>query len=338
MLPPNIEDINLPPVNLPPVVTPTVDPNFASGFNYARSIAGGLPMEQVIAPGVSFSPEQPGGFTQAQLGPVMTDMANIVTDAPPDMPFSDADAPDYGNLPPNIIGGGMGDNITILQDQMRFPPPIDILGGFNFVPQINLPQVDLPFRDEISKDKGSILPPPQIGMVFDPVTRKMIPNPLGDPDMSGKIIGNNAREQIPPEDFGFGPGIRRSEDFFIPEELMRPPAINVPPPVTPPPVISKKMPPILLEDFGFGPGIRRTEDFFTPEELMMPGLNIPENVTKKDINEALLQIDTPPVINTPDITQGLFNLQAPQVPIVQTPQVSSGGRFLRQDMTPSLFR
>jgi len=254
ILPPNIREDNLPPVNRPPVVTPTVDPSFASGFNYARSIAGGLPMEQVIAPGVSFSPEQPGGFTQAQLGPVMTDVPNIVTDAPPDMPFSDADAPDYSQLPPNIIGGGMGDNITILQDQLRFPPPRDILGGFNFVPQINLPQVDLPFRDEISKDIGPMLPP------------------------------------------------------------------------------------IPLEDRGFGPGIRRTEDFFTPEELMMPELNIPENVTKKDINEALLQIDTPPVINTPDITQGLFNLQAPQVPIVQTPQVSSGGRFLRQDMTPSLFR
>ena len=296
MLPPNIEDINLPPVNLPPVVTPTVDPNFASGFNYARSIAGGLPMEQVIAPGVSFSPEQPGGFTQAQLGPVMTDMPNIVTDAPPDMPFSDADAPDYGNLPPNIIGGGMGDNITILQDQMRFPPPIDFLGGFNFVPQINLPQVDLPFLDEISKDIGPMLPP------------------------------------IPLEDRGFGPGIRRSEDFFRPEDLM------MPPPVTPPPVISKKMPPILLEDFGFGPGIRRSEDFFRPEELMIPELNIPESVTKKDINEALLQIDESPVINTPPITQGLFDLQTPQIPILQRPQFPTGGRFSAQSMTPSLFR
>ena len=44
---PNIEDINLPPVNLPPVATPTIDPNFESGFNYARSIAGGLPMNQL---------------------------------------------------------------------------------------------------------------------------------------------------------------------------------------------------------------------------------------------------------------------------------------------------
>ena len=64
MLPPNIKDINLPPVNLPPVVVPTVDPTMSSGYNISRSIAGGLPMEQVIAPGVSYSPEQPMGYTQ----------------------------------------------------------------------------------------------------------------------------------------------------------------------------------------------------------------------------------------------------------------------------------
>tara|TARA_R100001082_G_scaffold107632_1_gene81772 strand:+ start:349 stop:1248 length:900 start_codon:yes stop_codon:yes gene_type:complete len=294
----------LPPVDSPPVVTPTVDPNFASGFNYARSIAGGLPMEQVIAPGVSYSTEQPGGYTQAQLGPVITDTPTIVTDTPPDRPFSDIPPPNYSILPPNIIGGGMGDNVTIMEDPRRLPP-LDRLKeqreqGFNFINQVDLDN----FLQKIPPEE---LPP------------------------------------IPLEDRGFGPGIRRSEDFFIPEELMMPPSITTPPPVTPPPVtpppvISKKMPPILLEDFGFGPGIRRSEDFFRPEELMMPELNIPESVTKKDINEALLQIDTPPVINTPDITQGLFNLQAPQVPILQTPQVSSGGRFLRQDMTPSLFR
>jgi len=274
----------LPPVDSPPVVTPTVDPNFASGFNYARSIAGGLPMEQVIAPGVSYSTEQPGGYTQAQLGPVITDTPTIVTDTPPDRPFSDIPPPNYSILPPNIIGGGMGDNVTIMENPRRLPP-LDRLKeqreqGFNFINQVDLDNF-------LQKIPPKELPP------------------------------------IPLEDRGFGPGIRRSEDFFIPEELMMPPSITTPPPVTPPPVtpppvISKKMPPILLEDFGFGPGIRRSEDFFRPEELMMPELNIPESVTKKDINEALLQ--------------------APQVPILQTPQVSSGGRFLRQDMTPSLFR
>ncbi len=39
----------------------------ATGQAYAQQIAGGMPMEQVIAPGVSYSPEQAGGYTQADL-------------------------------------------------------------------------------------------------------------------------------------------------------------------------------------------------------------------------------------------------------------------------------
>jgi len=46
---------------------PFSDPTYRSGFDYARSIAGGIPMEQVIAPGVSYSPEMPMGYTQEQL-------------------------------------------------------------------------------------------------------------------------------------------------------------------------------------------------------------------------------------------------------------------------------
>ena len=48
-------------------VIPASDPTYTSGFNYARTIAGGMPMEQVIAPGVSYSPEMAGGYTQADL-------------------------------------------------------------------------------------------------------------------------------------------------------------------------------------------------------------------------------------------------------------------------------
>ncbi len=48
-------------------VIPASDPTYSSGFDYARSIAGGMPMSQVIAPGVSYSPEQPMGYTQEQL-------------------------------------------------------------------------------------------------------------------------------------------------------------------------------------------------------------------------------------------------------------------------------
>ena len=71
-----IPQINLPPVNQRPQLGPDEfgsysipysDPTYSSGFDYARSIAGGMPMSQVIAPGVSYSPEQPMGYTQEQL-------------------------------------------------------------------------------------------------------------------------------------------------------------------------------------------------------------------------------------------------------------------------------
>ena len=57
-LPPNVaRNIvgGIPQRNIP-VEQPTTDPTYRSGFDYARSIAGGIPMEQVIAPGVSYSP------------------------------------------------------------------------------------------------------------------------------------------------------------------------------------------------------------------------------------------------------------------------------------------
>jgi hypothetical protein len=277
MLPPNIKDINLPPVNLPPVVVPTVDPTMSSGYNYARSIAGGLPMEQVIAPGVSYSPDQPGGFTQAQLGPVITDLPNIVTDTPPDMPFSDAIPPDYGNLPLNIIGGGMGDNITILQDEMRFPPPVDILGGFNFVPQIDQDVLRQNLRDEILSEVPISEVPIQDNIsdfIPKPPQREILERPM--------IAGLEDRNLMDVDALlGGGPtgGIFSIENMQqdIREDL-----------------------PILQE----------------------PDLS--KVVTQKDINDLISEINIPPV------SQGLLN--------VQTPQVPTGGRFSINRMTPGLFR
>lgn len=45
------------------------DPTYSSGYEYARTIAGGMPFEDVVAPGMSFSPDQPMGYTQADLMP-----------------------------------------------------------------------------------------------------------------------------------------------------------------------------------------------------------------------------------------------------------------------------
>jgi hypothetical protein len=62
-------------------VIPASDPTYTSGFNYARTIAGGMPFEDVVAPGMSFSPEQPGGYTQADLNVV-----NLPRDVAPVFP------------------------------------------------------------------------------------------------------------------------------------------------------------------------------------------------------------------------------------------------------------
>jgi len=48
---------------------PATDPTYSSGYEYARTIAGGMPFEDVVAPGMSFSPEDPMGYTQADLMP-----------------------------------------------------------------------------------------------------------------------------------------------------------------------------------------------------------------------------------------------------------------------------
>ena len=62
---------------------PMSDPTYRSGFDYARSIAGGMPMSQVIAPGVSYSPEQPMGYTQEQLN---TPVGTTPVEPPPPPP------------------------------------------------------------------------------------------------------------------------------------------------------------------------------------------------------------------------------------------------------------
>jgi len=54
----------------------------ATGQAYAQSIAGGMPMEQIIAPGVSYSPEQAGGYTQADLDMIAAGPAPVMPIAP----------------------------------------------------------------------------------------------------------------------------------------------------------------------------------------------------------------------------------------------------------------
>ena len=97
---------------------PMSDPTYRSGFDYARSIAGGIPMSQVIAPGVSYSPEQPMGYTQEQLN---TAVGTTPVEPPQKLPGPGEEG--YGQG----IGG-----VTIFDDvfDKKRMPPRDIFGGF----------------------------------------------------------------------------------------------------------------------------------------------------------------------------------------------------------------
>jgi|14BtaG_2_1085337.scaffolds.fasta_scaffold19734_3 hypothetical protein len=86
-------------------VIPASDPTYSSGFDYARSIAGGMPMSQVIAPGVSYSPEQPMGYTQEQLNTAIGTTPTVSTQEPDD---------------PSFLGTGIG-GVNIPVDRKRIP-------------------------------------------------------------------------------------------------------------------------------------------------------------------------------------------------------------------------
>src|SRR5210317_1319929 len=92
-----------------------------SAFDYARSIAGGMPFEQVVQPGMEFSLEQPMG------GPVTRQPQAQVPSAPVTQLFPGIDA---------SIGG--------------YRDPSEMLGGGAFDPfdRFRAPEID-PFRDGI---------------------------------------------------------------------------------------------------------------------------------------------------------------------------------------------
>jgi hypothetical protein len=145
-----------------------------------------------------------------------------------------------GNRPASFLGNYLGQTGTdigganpYLVGDMFNPMGPNIFNRFDFndmFRNFNRQNIidDFPIREPIN--------------IFE--QEPMIDFPRNDfrtpPRFSVNRIDNNIMDMtpppIPPQDFGFGPGIRRSEDFFNPEDLMMPPAINVPPPVTPPPV------------------------------------------------------------------------------------------------------
>jgi len=121
---------NVPITNLMPLV----DPTYRSGFDYARSIAGGMPMSQVIAPGVSYSPEQPMGYTQADLN-AMLGQTPPPPPPPPTGPTYKEGIEDMILIPPSERG------VTIPVDR-KMPPLRDIFGGSPTQMPLPIPDYD----------------------------------------------------------------------------------------------------------------------------------------------------------------------------------------------------
>ena len=94
---------------------PATDPNYSSGQNYARSIAGGMPMSQIMSPGVSYSPGDPTGYTQQQLN------APMQAPIPPKQEFREPDDM-------SVLGTGIG-GYRMPYDRKQQLPPVEKLFG-----------------------------------------------------------------------------------------------------------------------------------------------------------------------------------------------------------------
>jgi hypothetical protein len=124
------------------------------------------------------------------------------------------------------------------------PPPVSPMDLPPQLPRIiSGPDPDAPSR-QISRDaQGNMI----LGDIIEPIK---IPNLIGfdKPPSIGGAGGTDFEDKrsitkiplVPPplEDFGFGPGIRRSEDFFIPEDKMMG-KVNLRPPRNPPELLTE---------------------------------------------------------------------------------------------------
>ena len=258
---------------------PASDPTYSSGFDYARSIAGGMPMSQVIAPGVSYSPEQPMGYTQEQLN-IPRDVEKL-TPPPILPPTREPDDPRY-------FGTGIGGvNIPVDRD-MKMPPLRDIFGA-NISSLIDLGKINknLQYMSQKAKEAGITgtggvdLTGESLRRVYDEgrglfqnmgntfkidqdaIDREVLDRPMisglenrdfmdADSLITGVPTGRDFsidREPIPPQDFGYGPGIMPPLPPMDINKLIPPtdlPPINIPPripldlPIVRPPTIMDK--------------------------------------------------------------------------------------------------
>ena len=196
---------------------PTTDPTYSSGLNYAQSIAGGQNVPNMIAPGISYSAEQPGGYTQADLNG---------TPPPPPPVYKEPDDPSF-------FGTGIG-GVRIHQDRKNIPFR-NIFGNMSDVTGYQAP----------TEQEPPVQLPPQefnIEQILQDIADSGIdlPNIPGPVDMP---FPPNQPDQIFIDDSPF-----IEEDIFTPRELVQGP-VDMPIPMDiPESLIIPKVPDELFID------------------------------------------------------------------------------------------
>jgi hypothetical protein len=282
---------------------PASDPTYRSGFDYARSIAGGIPMSQVIAPGVSYSPEQPMGYTQEQLNTAVG-TTPVGTPSPYGV-FADD---------PSYFGTGIG-GVNIPVDRKQDLPPRDIFSGVKDIrdvpPLENLLNIGKLFDGGFDKD------------AIDKIVQERIAESMPtfeQPDLSQFVT----KQDIP----SFIPDIPTGREFSIDrDELIKDirGSINIPD-------ISGLA---RLEDIpSFDPSVLKQDILMSIPQQQVP--DVSKFVTQDDISKAIAGIDMP-TFQQPDLTAYDTRLAQLEEQLAGFKQ-PTGGRFsVDQQLPMGLF-
>lgn len=195
----------------------TKDETFTSGGNYARSIAGGQNVPNMISTGTSYSSGNPQGFTQQD-----------ITSGRVPNPFEQPDIAKDVNIPPPFQGTYYKDgmetgilvppserSVTIFDDtygKKKMPPLRDIFGGNP--KESTLPIPDFRYNDNIDIDAISKK------LLESGINFPNIPGPMQGPvDMPMPPISEKRNDQIFIDDMtNF-----IDDDSFIPRKLIQGP-------------------------------------------------------------------------------------------------------------------
>ena len=326
-----IPQINLPPVNQGPQLGPDdfgsysipySDPTYRSGFDYARSIAGGMPMSQVIAPGVSYSPEQPMGYTQEQLNlPKDVDIPPPPPAIlPPTREFDDA----------SFLGTGIG-GVTIPVDRKQdFPPLSNLLNiGKLFDGGLDKDAIDKIVQERIAESMPTFEQPD----LSQFVTKQDIPSFIPDIPTGREFSIEDIQQGLNLPDFS---QFARQEDIPAPnvfdEEALRKElmedirgSINIPD-------ISGLA---RLEDIpSFDPSVLKQDILMSIPQQQIP--DVSKFVTQDDISKAIAGIDMP-TYQAPDLSAYDTRLAELEQQLASLNQ-PTGGRFsVDQQLPMGLF-